>query len=153
MSETARERIEAEYDRSLEEISAADLTTLIPHILRFGLGRELESVIRTARPSAKVQSRFLPVTLQAEILKSALRNAKAQELVVDAVVGMYADDLGNDVADPTLEQLSSATAKALSVLPRSLVEFTLLGVVARDELAKPHAITVLRDTFACDLTR
>ena len=153
MAEVTRERIESEYVRALSDITSADLAALIPHIERFGLAGDLDLVIRTARPGAKVQRRFLPAHVQGDILKAGLRTAKAQELVQDAVVGLYHDELGDDVMDPSPEQLASATAAALGRVSQALVRLTLIGVVAREEVAAPHAIAVLRDALACDLTK
>ncbi len=151
MTENSQERSEAEYARALEAVTAEDLAALIPYIEAFGLAGELEGVMRTARPGLKVQRRFLPAHVQGDILRAALRGPKGQDLVQDVVVGLYAEELGDDVADPSLEQLAAATQAVLAVAPRSLVALTLLGVVYRNEVAAPHAVVVLRDTFALDL--
>lgn len=144
--------IEEEFTKARDAITAADLTDLIPVIESFGLGSDLDVVIRTARPGAKVQRRFMPARVQADILRAALvRNPKAQEVVQDAVIGLYADHLGDDVTDPTLEQLRSTTDTVLGGTSEALVKFALLGVVARHEVAEPHAVVVLRERFGCDL--
>lgn len=153
MTDVKHERLEAEFAQALGEVSAADLAALIPQIERFGLGADLDLIVRTARPGAKVQRRFLPAHAQGEILKAALRTARAQDLVQDVVVGMYADELGDAVTDPSFAQLTSATDVVLGRTSRALVKLTLLGVVYREEVAEAHAVAVLRDTFDCDLTR
>lgn len=149
MSETERERIEGEYLQAASDVTAADLTTLVPHIERFGLGGELDAVVRTARPNAKVQRRFLPAHVQGDILKAAMRTPKALELVQDAVVGLYADEIGDDVMKPSLEQLAATTEVVLGQVSPTLVKLTLLGVVLRDEVAAPQAIAVLRERLDC----
>jgi hypothetical protein len=153
MSEVKQDRLDAEFTQAIGEVTAADLTSLIPFVEAFGLAGDLDTVIRTARPGAKVQRRFMPAHAQGEIFKAALRTFKAQDLVQDVVVGLFAEDLGDAVLEPTFEQLNGATNVVLGRLPRSLVKLTLLGVVYREEVAAPHAVTVLRDTFACDLTK
>lgn len=153
MSEVLQDRLEAEIVATLDEITAADLEVLVGHIQRFGIGHELDALIRIARPGAKVQPRFLPAHVRADILKSALRTPKALELVQDVVVGLYADELGDAVNDPSLAELESGTTAVLAMVARPLVKLTLLGVVYRDEVAKAHAISVLREQFACDLTK
>ncbi len=153
MSEVVLERLEAEFAQALDEITAADLAALVPHIERFGVTGDLDAIIRTARPGAKVQRRFMPLKVQGDIFRAALRTAKAQELVQDVVVGLYADELGDAVTDPTLEQLATTTDVVLRQTSRAVVKLTLLGVVYREELAASHAITVLRDTLNCDLTK
>lgn len=152
MTEVSTDRAAAEYAQALADITAADLAVLIAEIEAFGLGGELDAIMRTARPGAKVQRRFLPANVQGDILRSALKTAKAQDLVQDVVVGLYAEELGDDVADPSLEQLATTTEKVLATTPTSLVKLTLLGVVYREEVAAPHAAVVLRERFACDLT-
>lgn len=153
MTEALHERIEAEFIAALDEITAADLGALVRHIERFGLGGELDAVIRTARPGATVQRRFLPAHTQGTIFKAALRTEKAVDLLQDCVVGLYADELGDAVEDPTLAQLQEATDVVLGLTSAALVKLTLIGVVHREEVAAPHAIVVLRDAFACDLTK
>lgn len=153
MSEALQERITDEYAQALNDTTAADLAALIKYIEHFGVGHELDAIIHTARPGARVQRRFLPVHTQGDIFKAALRTAKAQDLVQDVVVGLYADELGDDVADPSLAQLQSATDVVLGLVARGLVIITLLGVVYRDEVAKPHAIEVLKNSFGIDLTK
>lgn len=153
MSEAKQERLEQEFATSLEAITSADLEVLVGHIQRFGIGAELDAVIRIARPGAKVQPRFLPPHVKADILKAALRTPKALDLVQDAVVGLYADELGDDVMDPSLAQLQAGTEAVLGQVSKPLVMLTLIGVVAREEVAAPHAIAVLRDALGCDLTK
>ncbi len=153
MSEVIEERLDAEYTRALAEVTPADLAALVPHIERFGLAGDLDAIVRTARPGAKVQRRFMPAHAQGAILKAALRTAKAQELLQDVVVGLYADELGEALEDPTLEQLTSATQVVLGRTCPALVRLALLGVVFRDEVAAPHAVVVLRGTFGCDVTK
>lgn len=153
MSEVIEERLESEYAQALADVTPADLGALIPHIERFGLGGDLDTIVRTARPGAKVQRRFMPAHAQGAILKAALRTSKAQELVQDVVVGLYSDELGEAIADPTFEQLKATTDLVLGRTSRALVKLALLGVVFRDEVAKPHALAVLRDTLDCDLTK
>ena len=153
MSDIQQAKLEAEYAQTLADISVDDLVGLIPQIERFQATSDLDTVIRTARPNAKVQRRFLPIHIQGEIFKVGLRSAKAQNLIQDVVIGLYYDELGDAVADPSLEQLASGTEAVAKIVAAPLVKLTLLGVVARDEVAKPHAITVLRDQFDCDLTK
>jgi hypothetical protein len=153
MSEVTQERLEAEFAQAMGEVTPTDLAALVPQIERFGLGGDLDTIVRTARPGAKVQRRFMPAHVQGSILKAALRTPKAQELVQDVVIGLYAHELAEAIEDPTLEQLADTTTVVLGTTARPLVKLALLGVVARDEVAKPHAITVLRDTFGCDLTK
>lgn len=153
MSEAKLERIEAEFAKALEAVSATDLAALIPHIERYGLGGDLNTIFTTARPGAKVQRRFMPTHAQGTILKAALRTTKAQGVVQDVVIGMYAEELGDDVENPTLAQLQSATEVVQKLTSPALVKVALLGVVYREEVAEPHAIVVLRDQFDCDLTK
>lgn len=153
MSEDLKPRLDAEFAKAWGDVTSADLAAVIPYVERFGIGGELDAIVRTARPNAKVQRRFLPVHVQGDIFKAALRTAKARDLLQDVVVGLYAQELGDDVEDPTLAQLQSATQAVLAVAPASLVKLTLLGVVDRDEVAAPHALVVLRDAFDCDLTK
>jgi len=153
MSEVLHERLESEFVGALSQITPADLAVLVRHIERFGLGSDLDAIIRTARPGATVQRRFLPTHTQGTIFKAALRTEKAVNLVQDAVVGLYADELGEAVEDPTLEQLANATDVVLGLTSAALVKITLIGVVHREEVAAPHALVVLRDKFDCDLTR
>lgn len=152
MSEVLQERLVAEYHDALAAVSGADLAALVPHAERFGLGPDLDALVRTARPGAKVQRRFLPHHAQGDILRAALRTAKGQDVVQDIVVGLYAEELGDDVADPSLQQLADATAVVRTRIADSLVQLTLLGVVAREEVAAAHAVAVLREAFSCDLT-
>ena len=153
MSEVKQDRLDAEFTQAISEVTSTDLAALIPFVEGFGLGGDLDTVIRTARPGAKVQRRFMPAHAQGEIFKAALRTVKAQDLVQDVVVGLFAEDLGDAVLEPTLEQLDSASKVVLGRVSRSLVKLTLLGVVYREEVAAVHAVTVLRDRFACDITR
>ena len=153
MSEVKQDRLDAEFTQAISEVTGTDLAALIPFVEGFGLGGDLDTVIRTARPGAKVQRRFMPAHAQGEIFKAALRTVKAQDLVQDVVVGLFAEDLGDAVLEPTLEQLDSASKVVLGRVSRSLVKLTLLGVVYREEVAAVHAVTVLRDSFACDITK
>ncbi len=153
MSEVKQDRLDAEFTQAIGEVTGADLAALIPFVESFGLGGDLDTVIRTARPGAKVQRRFMPAHAQGEIFRAALRTVKAQDLVQDVVVGLFAEDLGDAVLEPTLEQLDSASKVVLGRVSRSLVKLTLLGVVYREEVAAVHAVTVLRDSFACDITK
>ena len=152
MIDVPQQRVADEYAQILDAITAGDLAALIPEIERYGLGPDLDLVVRTARPNAKVQRRFLPAHVQGDILKAALRTAKAQDLVQNLLIGFYADVLGDAVEDPSLEQLRDSTAIVLARTSRALVMFTLLGVVDRGEVAAPHAVTILRESFGCDLT-
>lgn len=148
---TDQRALETAYTDTLSAITANDLVALIPQIERFRATKDLDEVIRTARPSAKVQRRFMPLNVQGEIFKVGLRQAKAQSLVQDVVIGLYAEEIGDDVVDPSLAQLQAATKTVLAMVPRPLVQLTLLGVVVREEVATPHAITVLRETFGINL--
>lgn len=152
MTEISPERIADAYTTALAEVTGADLEALIPHIERFGIGHELDAVVITARPGAKVQRRFLPRHAQGDIFRAALRTAKAQDLVQDTVIGLYADVLGDAIEDPSLEQLRDATATVLEQAAAPLVVITLLGVVYREDLAAPHAIVVLHERFGIDLS-
>ena len=151
MTDVQPAKLEAAYAQALGAITIDDLVALIPQIERFRATADLDAVIKAARPGAKVQRKFLPLQVQGEIFKVGLRSAKGQNLVQDTVIGLYYDELGDAVADPTLEQLASATTQVMSIVSKAIVQLTLLGVVARDEVAKPHAITVLRDQFDCVL--
>ena len=153
MTDVLQTRLDDEYAKAIDAITAADLAPLIPHIERYGLGGDLDLVVRTARPNAKVQRRFLPAHVQGDILKAALRNAKAQDLVQNVLVGFYAEELGDDVENPSLDQLRDTSATVLARSSRPLVMLTLLGVVDRGEVAAEHAVTVLRESFDCDLTK
>lgn len=153
MSEMQQARLDAEFTKAIDAITAADLAALVPQIERFGVGGELDAIVRTARPNAKVQRRFLPAAVQGEIFKAALRHGKAQELAQDVVIGLYAQELGDAVNDPTLDQLRTATDTLRTIIAPALLRLTLLGVVAREEVAAPHAVTVLRDSLDCDLTK
>ena len=151
MTEITPERIADAYGKALADVTSPDLAALVPHIERFGMGGELDAVVITARPGAKVQRRFLPRHAQGDIFRAALRTAKAQDLVQDTVIGLYADVLGDAVEDPSLEQLREATTAVLEQVAAPLVVITLLGVVYRQDLAAPHAVVVLREQFAVDL--
>lgn len=153
MSEVLHDRLESEFVVALGEITSEDLAALVRHIERFGLGGDLDAIIRTARPGATVQRRFLPAHTQGTIFKAALRTEKAVDLVQDAIVGLYADELGEAVEDPSLEQLRAATDVVLGLVSAALVKLTLIGVVHREEVAAPHAVAVLREKFGVDLTK
>lgn len=143
--------LEAAYADTLASITVEDLVALIPHIERFNATADLDAVIKNARPNAKVQRRFLPLQVQGEIFKVGLRSAKGQNLVQDVVIGLYHDQLGDAVMDPTLEQLVSATKTVLTIVPKAMVQLTLLGVVFRGDVAMPHAIEVLKKDFGISL--
>ena len=147
----AQSALDTAFAEALDAITIDDLVALIPQIERFQATKDLDDVIRTARPNAKVQRKFMPVQVQGEIFKAGLRHPKAQNLVQDIVIGLYYDELGDAVADPTLDQLATATTSVLKIVPKAMVQLTLLGVIYRAEVAKPHAITVLRDTFGIAL--
>lgn len=153
MANVNAERVETEFAQALDDITAGALAALVPVIEAYGLASELDTIVRTARPSSKVQRRFMPAALQGDIFRSALRTAKAQDLVQDIVVAFYADELGDDVADPSLDQLAKTSKSVASKIDPQLVKATLLGVVFRQEVAAPHAITVLKDQFGLDLTK
>lgn len=153
MTDITPERIAEAYGQALSDVTAADLAALVPHIEEFGMGGELDVVIVTARPGAKVQRRFLPRHAQGDIFRAALRTAKAQDLVQDTIIGLYAEVLGEAVEDPSLEQLRDSTASVLQQAAAPLVIITLLGVVYRGDVAAPHAIAVLQERFGIDLTK
>ncbi|MHB0929007.1 MAG: hypothetical protein ACYC3W_08795 [Candidatus Nanopelagicales bacterium] len=153
MAEVLQARLEAAFAQALSEVTPSDLEALIAQIEAFGLGGDLDTVVRTARPGAKVQRRFMPPHAQAAILKAALRTAKAQVLVQDVVIGLYAEELGDAIEDPTLEQLQAATSAVLGLASPALVKLALIAVIDRQEVAAPHAAVVLRDTLSCDLTQ
>ena len=143
--------LETAYADAIEAITVDDLVALIPQIERFRATADLDVVIKTARPNAKVQRRFLPAHVQGEIFKVGLRSAKGQNLVQDIVIGLYYDELGDAVADPTLEQLASASKAVVKIVSPAMVQLTLLGVIYRDDVAAPHAVTVLKDQFGISL--